>query len=446
MSFHVSEDIGDYRIVSIIGAGSMGQVFQVEHRITRRKEALKVLAADHTAESQVQRFKREIEVQARLDHPNIARVHNALHLNDSLVLVMEFVEGESLEKKLQKGTISRSEGIDYICQTLSALEYAHQQGVVHRDVTPGNLIVDQNGHVKLTDFGVAKSLGDYHLTNAGEIVGSLYYMPPEQVRSQAEPDPRSDIYSTGAVLYEVLTGQKLFACADRLSLMVAQVQQQPIPPLDIDPQIGSALNAVVLKALAKDPAQRYQSAKEFLEALQPLANQSIRSVRPQHAARSSVFARVPFGAVALTALALAFPGGVHRSSLPPAAPLPAISVVQPPQAAPVAEPSLEPVPAPIKQPHQILRKLPVEVAGAVADRNDDPTALQEAEKTGPAEETAAAEETNSSPEDSSETTSEPVATDQPQVSPSHHKRFWSRLNPFKRRKVDPETQKAFTQR
>jgi serine/threonine protein kinase len=145
-------------------------------------------------------------------------------LNESLILVMEFIEGESLEKKLLKRNVSRTTGIDYICQTLSALEYAHDRGVVHRDVTPSNLIIDQNGAVKLTDFGVAKSLGDYQLTNAGEIVGSLYYMAPEQVRRHSDPDPRSDIYSVGAVLYEVLTGKKLFASADRLSLKVAQVR------------------------------------------------------------------------------------------------------------------------------------------------------------------------------------------------------------------------------
>src|ERR1035438_3711695 len=140
MSFHVGEDIGDYRIVSLVGAGSMGQVFQAEHRITKRKEALKVLTAGCTTENQVRRFQREIEVQARLDHPNIARVHNALRLIESLILVIEFIEGESLEKKLLKGTVSRTTGIDYICQTLSALEYAHDRGIVHRDVTPSNLI------------------------------------------------------------------------------------------------------------------------------------------------------------------------------------------------------------------------------------------------------------------------------------------------------------------
>ena len=121
MSFHVGEDIGDYRVVSIVGAGSMGQVFLVEHRITKREEALKVLTAECATESQVLRFQREIEVQARLDHLHIARLHNAMCVKGSLMLVMEYVEGESLERKLQKGNLSREAGIDYICQTLAAL-------------------------------------------------------------------------------------------------------------------------------------------------------------------------------------------------------------------------------------------------------------------------------------------------------------------------------------
>jgi serine/threonine protein kinase len=442
MSFHVGEDIGDYRIVSIIGAGSMGQVFQVEHRITKRKEAVKVLVADFATASQVQRFKREIKCQARLDHPHIARVHNALHLNGSLILVMEFVEGESLEKKLQKAKISRSTGLDYIRQTLSALEYAHEQGVVHRDVTPGNLIVDHNGNVKLTDFGVAKSLGDYQLTNAGEIVGSLYYMPPEQVRRHADPDLRSDIYAVGAVLYEILTGKKLFDCTDRLSLMVAQVQQEPIPPLDIDPGIGSELNRVVLKAVAKAPDQRYQSAREFLDALQPLA-QEIPALPATP--RRSYFVKTLMAAAALAVLALAFIAGPGRRSANPApsqpsaltvvkvAPIPTIPTVS----TPAPEPSAV---TPVKHRHSALRQPTAEEATNAVPDGKDPMAAQEPDDAAPADATSTA------PEDTSQIASEPVAADQPEASPSRKKRFWNKLNPFRRRKADPIQQNSFTHR
>jgi len=349
MSWHVGEDIGPYRIVSILGAGSMGQVFQVEHQVTKCKEAVKVLLADLASDSQFLRFMREIEVQGRLNHPNIARVHDVLHFRDSLILVMEFVEGHSLEKLLQKGRLPMRAGIDYICQTLSGLEYAHARGVVHRDVTPGNLMITPDGIAKLTDFGLAKSLGDYQLTNDGDIVGSLYYMPPEQVRHNSDPDPRSDVYSVGAVLYEILTGKKLFEYTDRLSLMVAQVQRQPIPPIDINPEIGPKLNGIVLKALSKDPGQRYQSAEEFRVALERFGKSS--GFAPGFAS----WVRVAMLALAVCAIAETF--GLEKMPLQKpvapaveAPPVPRIKVAteKPPSrtAAHYSEPSVEPEPQP----------------------------------------------------------------------------------------------------
>jgi serine/threonine protein kinase len=235
MSLHVGEAIGDYHVIGIIGAGGMGQVFQVEHKITKRKEAMKVLIADLADDTQVQRFKREIEVQARLNHPNIAAVHNAFRLKDRMVLVLEFVEGQTLENLLKHGRPELESGINYVRQTLEALDYAHQSGVIHRDVSPANLMITENGLVKLMDFGVAKSLGDLRLTDGGAMIGTLYYMSPEQVKGSTDPDPRSDIYSAGAILYEIVTGKKPFDYADRFSLMVAQVEEQPRLPSLIDP-------------------------------------------------------------------------------------------------------------------------------------------------------------------------------------------------------------------
>src|ERR1700730_17449497 len=268
MSLHVGEAIGDYRVIGIIGAGGMGQVFQVEHKLTKRKEAMKVLLADLADETQVQRFKREIEVQARLNHPNIAAVHNAFRLKDRMVLVMEFVEGQTLENLLKQGRPPLETGIDYVRQTLEALNYAHQRAVVHRDVSPANLMITDNGLVKLMDFGVAKSRGDLRLTDGGSMIGSLYYMSPEQVKGATDPDPRSDIYSAGAILYEIVTGQKPFGYEDRFSLMVAQVEEQPRLPSLIDPELPAELDDLILKALAKEASHRYSSAKDFLAALE----------------------------------------------------------------------------------------------------------------------------------------------------------------------------------
>jgi eukaryotic-like serine/threonine-protein kinase len=421
MSFHVGEDLGDYRIVSILGAGSMGQVFQVEHRNTGRKAAAKVLLADVSSDRQFLRFLREIEVQGRLNHPNIARVHNALHFKNSLILVMEMVEGRSLEKLLLAGGLPQRAGLDYIRQTLSALAYAHARGVVHRDVTPGNLIVSPEGRVKLTDFGLAKSLGDHQLTNDGDIVGSLHYMPPEQVRRHSEPDPRSDIYSTGAVLYEIITGKKLFEYTDRLSLMVAQVQKQPIQPIDIDPGIGPELNAIVLKALAKEPDRRYQSAEEFLAALESATKS--RGFAPSIASGMRVVTLV------LAACAMAETGGVDRMPIQASVPL-AIQPIVSPVVAPIVAPIVVPAVAPAVLPFnarshdtghmrhtraQVLPPIEAQMEKAnetIVEPEPEPTEVSPA------------------------TVSEPSAEPTPQAFAPTKKRFWSKLNPFKRNKPD----------
>jgi serine/threonine-protein kinase len=425
MSFHVGQEIGQYRIVSILGAGSMGRVFQVEHQITKRKEAVKVLHADAVSDSQFLRFMREIEVQGRLDHPNIAKVRNALHFQSSLILVLELVEGQSLEKLLQKGKLPVRSAIDYICQTLAGLQYAHDRAVVHRDVNPANLIITPDGCVKLTDFGLAKSLGDYQLTSDGDIVGSLHYMPPEQVRRQTEPDPRSDVYSTGAVLYELLTGKKLFESSDRLSLMIAQVQKQPVPPIEIAPEIGPELNEIVLKALAKDPDQRHQSADDFRLALRLAMNKS-SEFKPGIASKFRV------ATLALAVCATAATGGFER--IPPRVPVP--PVIQP---ATIVQPLQ---PAEIVPVLQSRRKVAAHTAdAAVTAPIDQPRILVQPPIVEPpetAEQPDTVTETIVEPEQE-QVEAPPAEVQQPQQQPPaapHKKGFWSKLNPFKKRKSE----------
>jgi eukaryotic-like serine/threonine-protein kinase len=330
MSLHVGEAIGDYRVIGIIGAGGMGQVFQVEHKLTKRKEAMKVLIADLADETQVQRFKREIEVQARLNHPNIAAVHNAFRLKDRMVLVMEFVEGQTLESLLKLGRPRLETGIDYVRQTLEALNYAHHDGVIHRDVSPANLMVTENGLVKLMDFGVAKSLGDLRLTDGGSMIGSLYYMSPEQVKGSTDPDPRSDIYSAGAILYEIVTGKKPFDYEDRFSLMVAQVEEQPRPPSQIDPDLPAELDDIILKALAKEPSQRYSSAKEFVEALQ-IIKQPVAAAAPKVTVgpKRRVVSEAVAGVAVLVICALAGIGSVAWNRLSQPIPPPSVALAVP---------------------------------------------------------------------------------------------------------------------
>jgi eukaryotic-like serine/threonine-protein kinase len=440
MSLHVGEAIGDYRVIGIIGAGGMGQVFQVEHKITKRKEAMKVLLADLADETQVQRFKREIEVQARLNHPNIAAVHNAFRLKDRMVLVMEFVEGQTLENLLKQGRPQLEIGIDYVRQTLEALNYAHHDGVIHRDVSPANLMVTENGLVKLMDFGVAKSLGDLRLTDGGSMIGSLYYMSPEHVKGSTDPDPRSDIYSAGAILYEIVTGKKPFDYEDRFSVMVAQVEEQPRPPSQIDPDIPAALDDIILKALAKEPSERYSSAMEFVAALE-IFKQPAGTVAPRlkTGPKRRLVSEAVAGVAVLVICALAGIGSVawNRFSQPipaptvvravPSAPenlagLPPAASAQessaPAQGEPAAPAPIQPAPPVVVADSPTARKPSREVtAQAIEARADEGPQSDDVRSQSSGSKRAAAQEP-----------SRPESETQSTESKKGH--FWGKLNPF----------------
>src|ERR1700730_1206189 len=181
MSLEIGSRIGDYEIVSALGAGGMGKVFKVRNVISDRVEAMKVLLPDLEHEPELaDRFMREIKVQASLQHPNIATLHTALRVDNQLLMLMELVEGITLDQRLQQGPIPLRDGIEYIGQVLGALGYAHQHGVIHRDIKPANMMLTANGTVKLMDFGIAKAAADRRLTMTGTTLGSLYYMSPER--------------------------------------------------------------------------------------------------------------------------------------------------------------------------------------------------------------------------------------------------------------------------
>lgn len=268
MSFAIGESVGHYEIVEELGAGASGRVLKVQHLITRRREAMKILV-DNKPDSpeQAQRFLREIRLQASLDHPNIAAVHNAFWLEDDLVMIMELIDGHPLAALLENRRFSMEQSLTIIRQVLLALSFAHKNGVVHRDVSPANIVVSANGKVKLTDFGLAKGSTDPSLTEMGGMYGSPFYVSPEQVRGAASVDHRSDIYSTAIVLYELLTGTRPFIAASSFLLMQAHVQQVPEPPIFRNNAIPQYLNAAILKAMAKHPDDRFQSSEEFLAAI-----------------------------------------------------------------------------------------------------------------------------------------------------------------------------------
>ena len=307
MSYKPGTVIGDYVVAGAIGTGGMGTVYKVQHVITQRIEAMKLLAAGHTEAAQEQRFLREMQVQARLHHPNIAAVYNAFRYYDEFYLVMEFIDGESLESILSRGRLPLGTGIEYARQALFALGYAHAHGVVHRDIAPSNMIVTGEGTVKLTDFGLAKTSTDICLTHSGTPMGSPWYMSPEQVRGDAALDARSDIYSLGVVLYEIATGSKPFDLASTFDVMRAHVEMTPLAPREREPEVPAALNQIILTALAKDPNARFQSAEQFYAALEAL------QISGAPAAENAAIPATP-GPATVAAMP-------SRGSWPPAAPL-----------------------------------------------------------------------------------------------------------------------------
>lgn len=271
MSFEIGDTVGTYKIVAAIGSGGMGEVFQVEHAVTQRIEAMKILVSESSSTpEQGQRFLREIQLQARLNHPNIATVHNAFWERGHLVMIMELIQGNSLRTLLDNVKLPLPASLDYACQALAALDYAHANGVVHRDISPGNMIVTDDGTLKVTDFGLAKSPKDVRLTQTGALIGSLYYTSPEQVRGHSHIDARADIYSLGAVLFEMATGAKLFASDNPFTLMLAHVEQPARAPSEVRPGLPFALDEILLKALDKDPEKRFQSAELLRCALEGL--------------------------------------------------------------------------------------------------------------------------------------------------------------------------------
>ncbi len=267
MALEVGQRIGDYQVVDILGAGGMGKVYKVRNTISERVEAMKVLLPNLQSDPELaDRFMREIKVQASLEHPNIAALHTALRIDNQLLMVMEFVEGRSIEDGMQNGPLAIDFALDCASQVLSALAYAHSRGVIHRDIKPANMMVTHGGVVKLMDFGIARMTQEKKLTQTGRTVGSLYYMSPEQIQG-VDLDARSDLYSLGVSLYEMVTGKRPFQGDSDYSIMAAHLQQQPVPPVEIDPRLPAVLNEIILMSISKDPAQRFQSANAFKAAL-----------------------------------------------------------------------------------------------------------------------------------------------------------------------------------
>ncbi|MDX6494663.1 MAG: eukaryotic-like serine/threonine-protein kinase [Gaiellales bacterium] len=258
-----------YRLERRIGAGGMADVYLAEDETLHRRVAIKILADRYTQDDGfVERFRREATAAAGLNHPNIVSIYDRGEAEGTYYIAMEYIEGPTLKEEItSRAPLPEAEAVGYAQQALQALEFAHRRGVIHRDIKPHNMMVTPDGLLKVTDFGIARAANQVEMTEAGSIVGTAQYLSPEQARGQ-NVGPQSDIYSLGVVLYELLTGEVPFSGSSAVEIAMKQVNEQPVPPSQKNRLISPALEQVVMRALAKDSALRFHSAREMADELE----------------------------------------------------------------------------------------------------------------------------------------------------------------------------------
>jgi serine/threonine-protein kinase len=260
----IGQVFGNYKIEQKLGEGGMGEVFRGVDMMLEREVAIKFLRPELASQAQVvERFRSEAVTLAKLNHPNIATLYSFMRQGDSFIMVLEFVRGVTLDHVIQqRGAIAVDQALPIFCQMLDGIQEAHNYGIIHRDIKPANMMLTEKGTLKVLDFGIARILGTARMTRQGNIIGTIEYMSPEQVRG-FETDARSDIYSLGMLLYEMLTGRCPFDIQNEFELMKAQIEQYPMPPRQLNPAIPEVVEQAIWKSIAKDPAQRFQNAAEF---------------------------------------------------------------------------------------------------------------------------------------------------------------------------------------
>ena len=260
---------GRYRLERRIGSGGMADVWLAEDGSLNRQVAIKILADRYTQdEGFVERFRREATAAAGLNHPNIVAIYDRGQAEGTYYIAMEYVDGPTLKEEITaRAPLPEADAITYAQQALQALEFAHRRGVIHRDVKPHNMMITPEGMLKMTDFGIARAANTVEMTEVGSIVGTAQYLSPEQARGQPV-GPQSDIYSMGIVLYEMVTGELPFNGGSAVEIAMKQVNDPPPPPTRKNRLLSPALEQVIMRALAKDPALRFRSAREMADELE----------------------------------------------------------------------------------------------------------------------------------------------------------------------------------
>lgn len=257
-----------YEIVEKLGGGGMAIVYKAKCTFLNRDVTIKVLRPEYTSDQEfVVRFRREAQAVASLSHANIVNVYDVGHEVHTHYIVMEYIEGKNLKEFIrEKGAVPVSEAVNIAKQICEGLEHAHENGIIHRDIKPHNILITKAGRVKVTDFGIARAATSATVTHSGTIVGSVHYFSPEQAKGEVT-GVRSDIYSLGVVLYEMVTGKVPFEGESPIAIALKQIQEGPTRPRDLNANIPVDLEKIIVRAMAKNPAQRYESAKEMYQDL-----------------------------------------------------------------------------------------------------------------------------------------------------------------------------------
>lgn len=313
---------GRYEIIEILGIGGMGAVYKAYDRDIERLIAVKVIRPDLAANPELlQRFKQELLLARQIAHKNVVRIFDVRESAGIKFITMEYIEGRDLRSLLEeKGKLPASEALEIMQQVCAGLAAAHAEGVIHRDLKPGNIMRDPNGRVVVMDFGLARTMDAPGMTRTGAMLGTMEYMSPEQAKAE-KLDARSDLFTAGLILYELMTGKTPYQAESAVASLLKRTQERATPMVEVDSSVSRSLSAVVAKCLETDPKDRYQSIEELIAALDEVQGKRPASVYAQPAVASVRSQRVWMGVAIMALLSLAVVGGfwLLRSGIAPTA-------------------------------------------------------------------------------------------------------------------------------